>query len=109
MESFSHVYLLIDALDECTDREDLLQVITELDSWKLDKLHILVTSRRENDIEEALQPLVMCQICIQSALVDADIRVHILERLSNDPKLKKWPVNIREEIKDTLTKGAEGM
>ena len=109
MESFNHVYLLIDALDECTDREDLLQIIEELNSWKLDNLHILVTSRRENDIEAAFQPLVMCQLYIQSALVDADIRVHVLERLSNDLKLKKWPINVQEEIENTLTEGAKGM
>lgn len=72
-------------------------------------IFILATSRKENDISTSLEPLVTCQICIQNALVDADIRVHILERLSNDMKLKKWPVIVQKEIEDALMNGAKGM
>ena len=46
---------------------------------------------------------------IQSALVDPDIRVHVRERRSRDPKLKKWPVNVQSETEDVLASGAKGM
>ena len=78
-------------------------------NWNVDNLHVLATSRKENDIMTSLEPLVTCQLCIQSTLVDADIRVHVQERLSHDPKLKKWPVDVQKDIEDALTTGAKGM
>lgn len=109
LEAFNATYILLDALDECTDRDDLLEFIETLMGWNIDKLHILTTSRKENDIAASLKSLVTFQLCIQSALVDADIRVHILERLSSDPKLKKWPPGVQKEIEDALMRGAKGM
>lgn len=109
LKSFNTTYILLDALDECTDREDLLEFVEALVGWNIDNLHVLTTSRKENDITMFLEPLVTCQLCIQSALVDADIRVYILDRLSNDLKLRKWPVDVRKEIEDALMTGANGM
>lgn len=109
LKSFRTIYVLLDALDECIDREDLLKFMESLLGWKMSGLHILTTSRKENDIATSFESLVTCQLCVQSALVDADIRIHVLDRLSNDPKLKKWPVNIQKEIEDALVKGANGM
>ena len=70
---------------------------------------MLVTSRRENDIDATLSPLATCQIYMQSTLVDADILTFVRERLEHDPKLKKWPEHVRAEIKLTLIDGARGM
>lgn len=63
---------------------------------------MLATSRKEYDIATSLARLVTCQPCIQSALVDADIFLHILERLSNDPRLKEWPVDVQKEVEEAL-------
>ena len=109
LQNFSRVYILLDALDECTDREDLLEFIEALMGWNINNFHLLATSRKENDIAKSLEPLVSCQLCIQSALVDPDIRVHILERLSNDPQLKKWPADVQKEIEDTIMRDSNGM
>ena len=109
VNSFNGTYILLDALDECTDREELLGFIEAVMNWNVDSLHVLATSRKENDIAMSLEPLVTCQQCIQSALVDADIRLHILEKLSNDLKLKRWPVDVQKEIENALMRGAKGM
>ena len=109
LKLFDSTYVLLDALDECKDREDLFKFIEVVTGWNIDTLHVLTTSRKENDIARSLDPLVTCQLCIQGAKVDADIRVHILERLSTDPDLKKWPADIRKEIEDALSRGAKGM
>lgn len=106
---FNATYILLDALDECTDREELFKFIKAVIGWKITNLHILTTSRKENDIATSLEPLVTCELSIQDKLVGADIRVHVLERLSNDSKLQKWPINVRKEIEDALTKDAKGM
>lgn len=106
---FQQVFIILDALDECKEREELLGLMEDILNWKLDKLHVLATSRRERDIEESLEPLVTGQICIQSVLVNADIHTHICDRLQNDLKLKKWPANVQTEIEKTLMDGANGM
>ena len=106
---FQHAYIILDALDECTERGDLLTIIGEMVDWKLDNLHLLMTSRKERDIEDCLESQVSCQINIQQGVVDADIHIHICERLQNDTKLKKWPMKVQEEIETVLMEGAHGM
>ncbi|OCL07885.1 hypothetical protein AOQ84DRAFT_267871, partial [Glonium stellatum] len=109
IEETRHTYIIIDALDECKDREKLLEMLHCIADWKIEKLHLLVTSRKEKDIEESLQQLVMEQICVQSILVDADIRTHISQVVPEDPKLKRWPPDVQAEIITTLIEGARGM
>jgi hypothetical protein len=109
LRDFDQSFVILDALDECKEREELLGLIETIVNWKLEMLHLLATSRRENDIEETLTPLITGQICIQSALVDADICIHIRKRLQNDPKLRKWSENVRMEIEKTLMEGTNGM
>lgn len=99
---------LLDALDECTDQEDLLKFIKALLDWNDDNLHTLATIRIENDIATSLELFITCQLYIETALVDADIRVDILERLSSNTRLNKWPVYVQKEIEDTLVRVAEG-
>jgi hypothetical protein len=109
IQEFNETFIILDALDECKEREELLADIEGMAGWKLGKLHILATSRREKDIEETLEPLVTGQICIASALVDADIQTYLHEKLQNDSKLKSWPANVQKEIQETLMDGAHGM
>jgi hypothetical protein len=86
-----------------------LELIRKIREWKVGKVHVLATSRKEKDIEEALEPLVTSKIGIQSAEVDGDIQLLIREQLHNDPKLKKWPAKVQEEVEKTLMEGANGM
>jgi hypothetical protein len=107
--NFRETYIILDGLDECSEREELLELIVEINGWMGGDIHMLATSRKERDIEEALSPLLTCQICIQSAQVNGDIQLHIRERLENDPKLKKWGSKLHEEIEETLMDRAHGM
>jgi trehalose-6-phosphatase len=113
VEEFDHVFIVIDALDECPKnerREQLLAVITDIHSRSLDNIHVLVTSRREPDIEETLLPLLRTPaISLQGSHVDLDIKLHISSQLSTDLKLKKWPDEIKAEIESALISGANGM
>ena len=106
---FQQTFIILDALDECKEKKELLGLLESIIGWKVENLHILATSRREKDIEETLEPLVTGQVCIQSALVNADIHIHIRQRLHDDPKLKKWPAKVQREIEETLMDGAHGM
>ena len=113
MTSLGEIYVILDALDECAKRDELLTDLEEVISWKDAKLHMLNTSRRETDIEETLTPLsdTRNRIAIQSERVNADIRTYIHGRLQIDKKLKRWQKlpNVQIEIENTLTRKADGM
>ena len=113
MTSLVDTYIILDALDECDDRHELLSNIEQIVSWEDVNLHVLVTSRREIDIDEALTPLSSPRnrISIQSKSVNADIHTYVHDRLQVDRKLKRWKkdVNMQREIEDTLMKKADGM
>jgi hypothetical protein len=71
-------------------------------------LHILVTSRKERDIECCLVPRCWRTVSLQE-FVAGDIKSHVRERVKNDKNLKKWPATVQVEIEEKLTNGACGM
>lgn len=113
MTASNEVFVIVDALDECTERPEHLSDIEEIMRWKDVHLHVLVTSRKEVDIEDSLEPL--CDegtsICIQSALVNADILTYVHDRLSEDRRFKRWRnhAKVQLEIETTLMEKADGM
>ncbi|KAL9119965.1 MAG: hypothetical protein Q9187_003484, partial [Circinaria calcarea] len=113
VQEFQQMFVILDALDECKDRQDLLNTVEEVHGWKIGSLHLLVTSRREMDIEYSLDHLLNEQeiIFLQSALVDEDIRVYVRERLQTDRSLKRWRNHgqVQEEIEMALVSKAGGM
>ena len=113
IEKFQETFIILDAMDECKDRVELLQDIQKLAAWKIGNLHILATSRKEKEIEDSFQYLVKEEerICLQSALVDDDIRAYVHERLLTDQQLKRWRnrPDIQREIETTLMAKAHGM
>lgn len=104
-----HKYIILDALDECADREDLMTFIGELVHLQKEGLRIMITSRREKDIEEQLGPIANHDINIQSAIVDEDIRVYVRNRLATDNKLSKYPEKVKEKIITAIMEKADGM
>ena len=113
VQEFGDTFIMVDALDECKEREQLLADIQEFIQWQLEGLHILVTSRREGDIKVTLDPLVNVNqnIDIQSEVVDRDIRVFVREVIQSAQGLRRWrnkPV-VQDEIEKALTENANGM
>ena len=110
LSTVNNAFIILDALDECVDRRELLASIEKILSSNNTKCHILATSRKERDIEDVLQTLVMNQgsICIQSENVDVDIRAYVRHRLQTDPKLKRWQRE-QQNIEDALMHKAAGM
>ena len=113
MESFEETFIILDALDECSERGELLEGLEEFYHWTDVNLHILSTSRREKDIEERLEPLTHCQgkIPIDSIHVNNDIRAYVHGKLQTELKLKRWckEPRVQREIEDALMEKADGM
>ena len=113
IQGLDETFIVLDALDECTDRTELLEYIEIIAGWKLRNLHVIATSRKEKDLEDDLGPLLEEQdkICIQSGIVDKDILAYINERLQTDRSLSRWRTipKAQEEIKVALINKAHGM
>ena len=107
------VYMVLDALDECTDLDELMAVVSKIENWKLPTLRLLVTSRWLTIIEETMKGLTNSEriIMIQSKLVDRDISDYVSENLRTNQKLNRWAKrpDIQEEIRSTLTEKSGGM
>lgn len=109
IEDFDHVYIVIDALDECIEQERLLSFVLEIVGWNLDNMHILATSRKERRIEDCFSQMAVVHIPLDSDEVDGDIQTHVHARLCDDKRFKKWTLLERMEIETTLVQGAHGM
>ncbi|CAN9395659.1 unnamed protein product [Alternaria alternata] len=113
LQQFTHVYVVLDALDECTQRLELMEMLETVVGYQLDNVHLLMTSRRERDIEMSLESYIQEEnsVCLQKDVVDEDILRYVQQRLREDKGLAKWSkeVAIREEIETALMRGARGM
>jgi hypothetical protein len=113
MQDLPQIYIVLDALDECAQRVELMEMVETTVKWNVPNLHLLVTSRRERDIENSLKGCVDLQnsICLQSEEVDKDIQHYVRQRLSDDKALSKWSRDIvlRQEIETALMEGSKGM
>lgn len=76
-------------------------------------VHLLVTSRPEQDIKETIDMWARKEdiIPLQSDLIGEDIRAYIEARVRDSEGLKRWKARlaIQEEIEATLIEKANGM
>ena len=105
----TRTYLIMDALDECSERKELLKVIRRIIQTQSTHVNVLVTSREEQDIKEGMQGVISNIISLECDGLDADIERHIQKCLENDMDWQNCGPNIRQEIQDALVKGAHGM
>jgi hypothetical protein len=109
LESFDDIYIVLDALDECTERKDLLIWIKEMTSWRKGKLHLLATSRLEEDIAKYLRLLDPNHVYIKQGLITGDIKRYVDYILDSEDAFDRWDDEIKAKIKSKLLESAEGM
>jgi len=105
---FDRVFLVLDALDECSEWNQFTGLFNMSNEWR-DNLHLLMLSRREFDIERALEPYHPVKIHIDQSQLDADVRLHVKSRLKNDIQFSVVPKDLKDHIEDTLVEQAGGM
>ena len=109
LDGFSSTFIILDALDECTEREKLLNWIQTLILEK-DKnvgLHLIVTSRPEQEIEDKFKFYHYLDLIEESE--NHDLVTYLDYQLQNDSGLQKWNSDTQEQIKVTLMEQADGM
>jgi SpoVK/Ycf46/Vps4 family AAA+-type ATPase len=105
------VSIVLDALDESTIRSEVLAWMRDV--LETNSCRILVTARREEDIESALQRWMRPEdsLSIQKDDVNEDIRAYVSHIVSNSDELDRWceKSEVQDEIKTTLVRRADGM
>ncbi|KAF8196084.1 ectomycorrhiza-induced ankyrin-domain/NACHT-domain-containing protein [Pholiota molesta] len=109
IDGLHSVYIIIDSLDECTEREKTLRWINQMTSRRMGNLRLVVVSRPERDIEDALQSLDPECIDLAKEYSNHDIAIYLEQELSALSAVKKWDEGTRTIIKSTLTERTEGM
>lgn len=107
--SSTSVYLVIDALDECEEGREITDLIQAILGWNLDLLRVIFTSRNEEHLRAALEPLVSWEIDLENEYLNADLRNYIRETVTSDEELGAWSDHVQEEIVEALIEGANGM
>lgn len=106
-------FIIIDALDECpeigNERKYLCEILAELHKWNVSYLHILVTSRKEQDINAALSPIVTSTPISITEEVAADIQRYVSSQVANDPDLNVYGAELKMKIERNLVEKANGM
>ncbi|KAJ7192002.1 hypothetical protein GGX14DRAFT_406692 [Mycena pura] len=99
------VYIVLDALDECSDRPGLLCLISTVLDAKLLNVHILVTSRPE--VQAGRPELVKLAVSVSlEDCVDGDIEFYLTEVLFKETG---WIHDKRDQIKGGLLEHSNGM
>jgi hypothetical protein len=104
---------VLDALDESTTRSDLLTWLRDVLKVDSCACRILVTAKREEDIESALQRWTQPgdRISIQKDDVNEDIRAYVSHTVRKSVELVHWHKmpEVQDEIETELVKKADGM
>lgn len=118
IEYSKEVWIVLDALDECRTRrgpptEGLLSWIRDLLNSKERNIHLLVTSRLEQDIKSELSKWAHDNdvVPIQGDSVTNDIRAYVHTKVRNSEGLKRWQSrpNVQQDIETKLMEKANGM
>ena len=112
-------YLIIDALDESSNtsgipspRETVLELLEELVNLSLPYFRICVTSRPEIDIRNVIEPLTSRRVSLhdqsgQRKDIEDYVRSVVYSR--SEQIMKRWKMEDKELVIETLSERADGM
>jgi hypothetical protein len=112
-----HIYIIIDALDECPDspgtpssREEVLDLVEEIVNMRLPNVHICLASRPEIDIQTVLDGLTSLQISLHDEKGQKDdILMYIKYVVHSDRSMRRWKEEDKQLVIDILSERADGM
>ena len=113
IDLYEKTIIVLDALDECEDRQELLNFVESAIGWKSQKLNVVMTSRKLKEFEDFFDAKIeeRSRHTIQDEKVDDDIRSYVHGKLQNDRSFKRWrgQPKVREEIVTRLMEKSDGM
>jgi len=111
------VYLIIDALDECSNisglsspRAEVLILLEDLINSHVSNLRICVTSRSEVDIKPVLEPLTFRSVSLHDESGQKeDIKNYIKSVVGTNRNMRRWKPEQKQLVIDVLTERVDGM
>ncbi|KAJ7865857.1 hypothetical protein B0H14DRAFT_3595885 [Mycena olivaceomarginata] len=100
------VYIMLDALDECSERDHLLTTITTILDADLPNVHLLLTSRPEVPRSSTKLAEHAVPVCLEDC-THQDIESYLTKKLSNFDY--GWSAERQGEIRKSLLKHGSGM
>jgi len=106
---FDSPYIILDALDECSERDKVLDWVQTVILHKNEnfRLHLITTSRPEKEINDKLNSYHCVDLVEASG--NHDIEVYLDHQLQTESVWQKWGPEIQDEINLTLRQQADGM
>ncbi|KAL6717691.1 hypothetical protein ACLMJK_005606 [Lecanora helva] len=110
----AQVFVVLDAIDEYPEdsdnvkREDLLEVTEKLVQNGSQNLHVLVTSRAENDIKATLQRITHTanRLDVEGPLL-VDLKKLFDKRMQDSPKLTDLDRHVKAQLEERLMEGEQ--
>ncbi|KAL9596235.1 MAG: hypothetical protein Q9219_005946 [cf. Caloplaca sp. 3 TL-2023] len=113
IDSHETTFIVLDALDECENRGELLDFLENAARWKSSKLQVLMTSRSLKDFQDFCEVELGngSRLSIDEPNVNNDIRHHVHGVLQIDRRFKRWRnhPDVQSEIENKLMEKAGGM
>ncbi|OBT63806.1 hypothetical protein VE03_06936 [Pseudogymnoascus sp. 23342-1-I1] len=106
-EYFNKVYIVMDTLDECSERPILLPILHQLMESKC--ASIFLTSRGEHDIQKSFSGNFIYSAAIESSNVAFDVELFVNKQIKAIGSLRDLSVDLQNEIVQRLVDGAKGM
>lgn len=112
MRPHQKLVILLDALDECSERRELLQWMNGL-VLDITNVQVIATGRPEHDLQQNLVSLLGEKNCLplNKESVDNDIRSYIKARLEEGQEFKRWAnfPHVLEQIRVAVSSKSNGM
>ncbi|KAH0372470.1 hypothetical protein KCU65_g993, partial [Aureobasidium melanogenum] len=113
-ELYERSFVIVDGLDECPEekRSPILDFIVEASSRSKSNVKILVSSRKEYDINDQFKCLSTPAIELETGIITLDIHSfvqHEASRLRAETKLRVQDDKLFEEIVQRLVEKSDGM
>ncbi|KAM6503799.1 hypothetical protein JOM56_000742 [Amanita muscaria] len=109
ISGFKETYIVIDALDECKEWQELLKLLKRIHGWQIGQCHLLITSRKEQVIVKSLQHVAPKEIDLTLMPVEHDINKYIDEKVEESEELITLEPETKQDIKEQLKAKANGM
>ncbi|KAF6796411.1 hypothetical protein CSOJ01_13193 [Colletotrichum sojae] len=114
LQSSQKVAIIVDAIDECTTRRELLSWVDGLPrSSDISTTKLIVTGRPEAEFQHEIPRLFGKSNCklLSKEAVNADIRCYVDHELCQRPDFmeKKIPHDLLDQIRSQVGDGADGM
>jgi ankyrin repeat domain-containing protein 50 len=107
MQGFQQIFIVIDALDECSDSRRLIPTLQSMIAWDLAGLHLFLSSRPYDSIQALLKRIDHSRYINITDFNRHDIEESIHQKLSK--QLDYWPESLKYDVERAVVAKADGL